>query len=72
MTISRRPKYLLNQDLVQDAINEAEPGTHTIASLAKATNLTYGQVQLAVSSLRHLGRIRAERRVRTLYLYPKR
>lgn len=71
MTRKTRPKYLLQQDLVQDLIDDAEPWTFTLASLVQAARLSYQQAHLATYALRQQNRIIAIKRKGVLHFAPK-
>lgn len=67
----KRPKYLLDVDAVQDALNEA--GSRgvglTMRELVSQTKLNYSAVQQATVRLRNDCRINFEQEGRTLRFY---
>ena len=56
-----RPKYLLDLDLVQDALREAAPGGLTIKELMKVTDRHHGAVHAATVRLRNDNKIHSVR-----------
>lgn len=66
----KRPKYLENMDMVQDAITDAGSDGLYIAEIMKRTNLSYAAIQQATFRLRNLERIRHEYRGQLLHFTP--
>jgi hypothetical protein len=56
-----RPKYLLDLDLVQDALREAAPGGLTMKELMKVTDRHHGAVHTATLRLRNDNKIHSVR-----------
>lgn len=66
----KRPKYLLDCDAVQDALNEAGSDGLTISELAQKTGRNYSAIQQATIRLRNASRIAYERQGRGMRFYP--
>lgn len=68
--LRRRPLYLLNQDIVQDAIEEHGKQGITLQELMVITKLNYAAIQQAAANLRNRERVRYKTINRKLHLYP--
>lgn len=68
----KRPKYLEDMDLVQDALKDVYPqGGLSLRELAKITNRNYAAMQQATVRLRNLDRIECIKLSRGLRFYYK-